>query len=110
MAGAATLAFGNTSWPTYLLSQLCIAACLWAVWRLGRELLGPGVEGYIQEQWRYEGLTGLIIAGTYEEPVKMLGEVVHVQRVPGEEAPTFDVGVRFVAPPEAPTATATAKA
>jgi diguanylate cyclase (GGDEF)-like protein len=52
----------------------------------------------------------LTIEAPGAEPMEMLGEVVHVQRVPGEEDPTFDVGVRFVAPPEAATATATAKA
>ncbi|MBN2083321.1 hypothetical protein JW859_14080 [bacterium] len=41
-----------------------------------RKLLGPGVAGTIQERWRYEGLTGMIIAGTYEEPTKMMGSLV----------------------------------
>jgi len=41
-----------------------------------RGLLGPGVADTIQEQWRYEGLTGMIIAGTYEEPTKMMGSLI----------------------------------
>jgi 4-amino-4-deoxy-L-arabinose transferase-like glycosyltransferase len=28
-------------WGVYLASYLCVAVCLWAVWRLGRELLPP---------------------------------------------------------------------
>ena len=35
------------------------------------------------------------------EPVGFHGEVVHLQRVPGEDEPAFDVGVRFVDPDEA---------
>jgi len=34
-------------------------------------------------------------------PVDLRGEVVRVERVPGENEPAFDVGVRFVDPPEA---------
>lgn len=41
MAEAATWLFGNTAWPTYLLSQLCIAVCFWSAWRLAREMVTP---------------------------------------------------------------------
>jgi hypothetical protein len=34
-------------------------------------------------------------------PVALRGEVVRVERVPGEAEPAFDVGVRFVDPAEA---------
>jgi len=34
-------------------------------------------------------------------PVGLRGEVVRVERVPGESEPVFDIGVRFVDPPEA---------
>lgn len=32
---------GSAAWPTYLASQICVAVCFWAAWRLGRELLDP---------------------------------------------------------------------
>ena len=37
---AATL-FGMSVWPVYLLSQICTVTCLWAAWRMGREVLNP---------------------------------------------------------------------
>jgi diguanylate cyclase (GGDEF)-like protein len=43
----------------------------------------------------------LLIEAPDEEPVGLRGEVVHLQRVPGEEEPAFDVGVRFVDQPPA---------
>ena len=36
-------------------------------------------------------------------PVDLRGEVVRVERVPGEAEPAFDVGVRFLDPSEAET-------
>jgi diguanylate cyclase (GGDEF)-like protein len=49
----------------------------------------------------------LVIEAPDAEPVGLRGEVVHLQRVPGEEEPAFDVGVRFVdqPPAEAPRPT-----
>jgi diguanylate cyclase (GGDEF)-like protein len=41
----------------------------------------------------------LVIERTEAEPVSLRGEVVHVERVPGQEDPAFDVGVRFLEPP-----------
>ncbi len=35
------------------------------------------------------------------EPVGFRGEVVHLQQVPGEDEPVFDVGIRFVDADEA---------
>lgn len=39
-AEAASQLFGNTVWPTYLLSQLTTAACFWAVFRIGKDAIG----------------------------------------------------------------------
>ena len=33
---------GGSLWAVYLASQLAMVTCLWAAWRLGRELLSPG--------------------------------------------------------------------
>jgi diguanylate cyclase (GGDEF)-like protein len=41
----------------------------------------------------------LVIERADEEPLDLRGEVMHVERVPGQEEPAFDVGVRFVEPP-----------
>jgi diguanylate cyclase (GGDEF)-like protein len=41
----------------------------------------------------------LVIEAPDAPPVGFRGEVVHLQPVPGEEEPTFDVGVRFVDAP-----------
>jgi Tfp pilus assembly protein PilZ len=38
----------------------------------------------------------LVIEAPDAEPVGLRGEVVHLQRVPGEEESAFDVGVRFM--------------
>jgi hypothetical protein len=43
----------------------------------------------------------LTIEAPGSEPVDLRGEVVHLQRVPGEEEPAFDIGVRFVDQPPA---------
>jgi 4-amino-4-deoxy-L-arabinose transferase-like glycosyltransferase len=40
-AEAAYQLCGRHVWGVYLVSQLSVAACFWAVWRLGRELLPP---------------------------------------------------------------------
>ncbi|MGY8767002.1 MAG: glycosyltransferase family 39 protein [Pirellulales bacterium] len=40
-AEGSALVFGDPVWPTYLLSQLCIGACFWAAWKMGREFLAP---------------------------------------------------------------------
>ncbi|MEN6457531.1 MAG: glycosyltransferase family 39 protein [Thermoguttaceae bacterium] len=41
VAEGSALACGGHFWGVYLASQLGMVACLWAVWRLGRELLSP---------------------------------------------------------------------
>ena len=41
IAEAAAVACGGHFWGVYLVSQLGIVACLWAVWRLGRDILPP---------------------------------------------------------------------
>jgi diguanylate cyclase (GGDEF)-like protein len=41
----------------------------------------------------------LIIERAEAKPVGLRGEVVRVERVPGEEDPAYDVGVRFLDPP-----------
>jgi len=41
----------------------------------------------------------LVIEQEGAGPVALRGEVVHVERVPGQEEPAFDVGVRFLEPP-----------
>ena len=33
---------GDAVWTVYLTSQLAMITCLWAAWRLGREMLAPG--------------------------------------------------------------------
>ena len=43
LAQAASGLFGNAIWPTYLVSQLCILACLWAAWRMMRDRVAPWV-------------------------------------------------------------------
>ncbi len=43
----------------------------------------------------------LLIETPDAEPVGFRGEVVHLQPVPGEDEPVFDVGIRFVDPDEA---------
>ncbi|MCC9604875.1 glycosyltransferase family 39 protein [Blastopirellula sp. JC732] len=42
-AEAASYLPGDPVWSTYLLSQVCIVACFWAAWKLGREFLSPGI-------------------------------------------------------------------
>jgi diguanylate cyclase (GGDEF)-like protein len=46
----------------------------------------------------------LVIEAPDADPVGLRGEVVHLQQVPGEEEPVFDVGVRFMDPAEPDTA------
>ncbi len=41
LAEMATWVAGNRVWPTYLLSQICVATCLWAAWRFARDVLSP---------------------------------------------------------------------
>ncbi|TLP45697.1 hypothetical protein FDK21_13250 [Cohaesibacter sp. CAU 1516] len=36
----ATMLFGSSAWPAYLLSQLSMIIAFWAIWRLGRAILG----------------------------------------------------------------------
>jgi len=38
---AAVVLGGGSIWTVYLASQLAMVTCLWAAWRLGRELLSP---------------------------------------------------------------------
>ena len=33
---------GGADWPFYLLSQLCVVVAFWAVWRVARDMIGPG--------------------------------------------------------------------
>ena len=33
--------FGTVGWPVYLLSQISVLACFWAVWKLGNRFLQP---------------------------------------------------------------------
>jgi 4-amino-4-deoxy-L-arabinose transferase-like glycosyltransferase len=39
---AAVVLGGGSIWVVYLASQLAMVTCLWAAWRLGRDLLSPG--------------------------------------------------------------------
>ncbi len=41
MAEVGAVASGESFWGVYLVAQLCMAATLWAVWRLGGKLLRP---------------------------------------------------------------------
>jgi len=34
------------------------------------------MQNYIQERWRYEGVTGVIVAGTYNDPIRMQGSLM----------------------------------
>jgi hypothetical protein len=34
------------------------------------------MQNYVQERWRYEGVTGVIVAGTYNEPIGMQGSLM----------------------------------
>jgi diguanylate cyclase (GGDEF)-like protein len=52
----------------------------------------------------------LVIESPDAKPVALRGEVVHLARVPGEEEPAFDVGVRFLETPDAETAARSTKA
>jgi diguanylate cyclase (GGDEF)-like protein len=49
-------------------------------------------------------MVSLVIEAPDAKPVGLRGEVVHLQQVPGEEEPAFDVGVRFMDPAEPDTA------
>jgi 4-amino-4-deoxy-L-arabinose transferase-like glycosyltransferase len=41
IAELSCLATGRSVWPIYLAAQLCVGACFWAAWQLGRECLSP---------------------------------------------------------------------
>jgi hypothetical protein len=41
-----------------------------------RALLSGEIENYIQEMWQIEGVTGVIVAGTYKEPIRMQGSLM----------------------------------
>jgi len=41
-----------------------------------RARMGPLLEGHLHENWVVEGETGMILAGTYAEPVKMQGSLL----------------------------------
>lgn len=56
LAQSASVLSGNAIWPTYLLSQLCILACLWAAWQLLRGQVAP---------WIALGAVALIEASAY---------------------------------------------
>ena len=54
--------WGSLDWPLFLLSQLCIAAALWAAWELARDVLSPWmalVAVMALEGVNYYNLTGL---------------------------------------------------
>lgn len=36
-----SIVFAPAAWPAYLIAQLCIATCIWAAWKIGREVLHP---------------------------------------------------------------------
>ena len=36
-----SMVFAPAAWPAYLIAQICIATCLWAAWKIGREVLQP---------------------------------------------------------------------
>ena len=59
-------------------------------------------EGGLLVSLREEVPVGSAVSLTIERrdasPVGLRGEVVRVERVPGESEPAFDVGVRFVDP------------
>lgn len=44
-----------------------------------RALLGPGMAGHTEERWAAEDYTGMIVAGTYAEPVKMQGSLLFLE-------------------------------
>lgn len=33
--------FAPAAWPAYLLAQLCVAVCMWAAWKIGKDFLHP---------------------------------------------------------------------
>ncbi len=33
--------FAPAAWPAYFLAQVCIATCMWAAWKIGKEFLHP---------------------------------------------------------------------
>lgn len=41
IAETSCLVLGNTPWGIYLAAQLCVVACLWSAWQLGRQFLQP---------------------------------------------------------------------
>jgi hypothetical protein len=41
-----------------------------------RSLLKGEIRNHIQERWRYKNLTGVIVAGTYKEPIGMQGSLM----------------------------------
>jgi len=41
-----------------------------------RSLIKGEMQNYVQEQWRYEGVTGLIVVGTYKDPIRMQGSLM----------------------------------
>jgi hypothetical protein len=41
-----------------------------------RSLIKGEMQNYVQEQWRYEGVTGIIVVGTYNDPIRMQGSLL----------------------------------
>lgn len=41
-----------------------------------RSLLTGNIQNYIQERWRYQDLTGMMLVGTYKAPIRMQGSLL----------------------------------
>jgi hypothetical protein len=41
-----------------------------------RSLIKGEMQNYVQEKWRYEGVTGIIVVGTYNDPIRMQGSLL----------------------------------
>src|SRR5216684_2971753 len=41
LTALATTLDGQSGWMVYLFSQLCVVACMWAMWQLAKKILPP---------------------------------------------------------------------